>query len=1372
MKKKHLIIGGITIVSLLLLYIIYSNYLSPTKIVYVNYQETSLGRINKANNNPFIKIHSIDEENLEDISGYDMVFINAMGLRIVEQQREFLKKLAAKGKPIYTSSATNPENNINSIDSVKGAKITEYMRGGGTRNTRSLLNYVRNEIDNKLIYRYETEEPVARSNEPISHAVGKIGEYEDDVKFSTIEEYEDWLKDEKIWTEGGKKVIVTGQMSNSEGLVAKLEEQGLNVYPISGREFYDLLDEIKPDMVINMPHGRMGDRMVDWLKERNIPLLTPISILRLVDDWEKDPMGMSGGFLSQSVVTPEIDGGIRPFALFAQYNDENGWRHTFAVPERLEVFAETVQKFLALKTKPNSEKRVAIYYLRGAGQGARVGAAGMEGAPSLYNFLKRLKDEGYNVAGLPANHRELEELIMTQGAVLGSYADGAIAEFMKAGNPELISKEDYESWVNKALRPEKYKEVVDANGEFPGAYMTTEDGRLGIARLQFGNVVLVPQNAAGTGTNNFQMVHGTGSAPPHPYIASYLWMQYGFKADALIHFGTHGSLEFTPKKQVGLSSLDWPDRLVGAVPHFYVYSIANVGEGVIAKRRSYAALTSYLTPPFLESNVRGLYRELEEKIKIYNNRPDSNRDDASLAVKEITIKLGIHRDLELDSIPGKLYSADDILRIENFAEELATEKITGQLYTMGIPYEDIRITSSVVAIAADPIAYSVWALDKLRGKAGDEAQKNRPLFTGKYLEPAKQLVNRVLNNPSSATDELICQTAMITKDDLMKAREIMTAQDSPTGMMAMMTSGGGGNRSRPTAKEYSKEEKRLAEAIIEIERTIKNITNYKASLLNSPEAELASNINALSGGYIAPSPGGDVIANPNTLPTGRNLYSINAEATPSESAWDKGVQLAENTIELYRKRHNGEYPRKVSYTLWAGEFIETEGATIAQILYMLGVEPIRDAFGRVSDIRLIPSADLGRPRIDVVVQTSGQLRDIAASRLFLINRAVEMAAEAKGDEYTNQVTEGVVEAQRVLIDKGISPKDALEMSTYRVFGGANGRYGTGIQGMVESGDRWEKDTEIAEVYLNNMGAFYGKEKDWEKFRQFAFEAALQRTDVVIQPRQSNTWGALSLDHMYEFMGGLNLAVRHVTGKDPDAYISDYRNRNNVRIQELKESIGVEARTTIFNPTYIKEKMKGEASSAGVFAETVRNTYAWNVMKPSVIDNELWDEVYNIYVKDKFELNVDEYFKRENPAALQEITAVMLETARKGMWKATEQQIKDITNLHTELVKEFKPSCSGFVCDNAKLRDFISANSAAQSAQEYKQSIDNVRNAPAETPADDNKGVVLKKDEKSNVANNASNESDNNSPVYTIIIAVTILMVLIVALLVYRKRRKR
>ena len=1411
MKKKNLLIGGSIAVVALIAFVVWHVFASTTKVGFINYQVIALGHISKANTNSSIKIEEVSTDEFDKLNDYDMIFINAMGLRITEDQRAVIKKAADNGLPVLTTAITNPMNNICSVDSVAADSLRKYLSNGGRRNYRSLLNYVRKDIDKKIFNIAEPEMVVEAANDMIYHIDPKKPE-EDPLGFNTIADYHKFLKENNLWKENAPGIVVTGQMGEPTDLIAKLEETGNVVYPIrSMRKFVckHHIDSIKASAVINMAHGRMGDYMVDYLTKQNIPLFSPLNVNRLVDKWENDPMGMNGGFLSQSVVTPEIDGALRPFVLFGHRLDEDGMQESYTIPERLETFVKSVNNYISLKHKPNSEKRVAIYYYKGPGQNA-LAAAGMEVVPSLYNLLVRMKEEGYRVDNLPKSHKELGEMIQAQGAVFNAYAEGAFTKFMKNGKPELITKEQYEGWVKATIRPEKYAEVVALNGEFHGQYMTTEDGRLGVARLKFGNVVVLPQNAAGAGSNSFKIVHGTNAAPPHTYIASYLWTQFGFKADAIIHFGTHGSLEFTPKKQVALCQKDWPDRLVGALPHFYIYSIGNVGEGIIAKRRSYAGLQSYLTPPFMESNVRGIYRELNEAIKNYNNllgegnHTQATLDKASLKVKEYTMKMGIHRELELDSIKGKPYAEDEVARIESFAEELANEKVTGQLYTMGIPYEDIRIQSSVYAMSVEPIAYSVLALDKLNGKAAPQVEKHRSIFTARYLNPARALVTRLLASPHSCNDEMVMQTAHITKEELEEARKIDKSRSNPDGMMAMMMAAaeesedgksgmmGGmkgmtdskantakaGNKNTAKKggmaammkkkmmkkKEYTKEQITKATAIMEVERAIKNVHNYRKALKESPEIELASIINGMNGGYTKPSPGGDPIANPNTLPTGRNLYSINAEATPSEAAWEKGIRLANNTINLYKKRHNDSIPRKVSYTLWSGEFIETEGATIAQILYMLGVEPIRDAFGRVSDIRLIPSKELGRPRIDVVVQTSGQLRDLAASRLFLINRAVEMAAAAKNDEFENMVSAGVVEAERTLIEKGLTPKDAREMASFRVFGGMNGGYGTGIQGMVEAGDRWESEKEIADTYLNNMGVYYGSEKNWEVFKQFAFEAALTRTDAVIQPRQSNTWGALSLDHVYEFMGGMNLAVRNVTGKDPDAYLSDYRNRNNVRMQEVKEAIGVESRTTIFNPNYIREKMKGEASAAGGFAEIVRNTYGWNVMKPKAIDKEMWDEIYNVYVKDKFNLGVKEFFENQNPAALQEMTAVMMETARKGMWKASREQLKEIAKLHTELVNKYNAGCSGFVCDNAKLRDFIAQNTDAQSAQAYKEKIQDVREKVTEKA---DKGMVMKKQEMS-----ISESEEYTNLLNNTMVAVAVIIVFAVIVIVIRRKRKQ
>ena len=294
-----------------------------------------------------------------------------------------------------------------------------------------------------------------------------------------------------------------------------------------------------------------------------------------------------------------------------------------------------------------------------------------------------------------------------------------------------------------------------------------------------------------------------------------------------------------------------------------------------------------------------------------------------------------------------------------------------------------------------------------------------------------------------------------------------------------------------------------------------------------------------------------------------------------------------------------------------------------------------------------------------------------------------------------------------------------------------------------------------------MGAYYGSEDEWEKYGDYAFEAALGGTDVVIQPRQSNTWGALSLDHVYEFMGGMNLAVRKVTGKDPDAYLSDYRNHNNMRMQELREAIGVESRSTIFNPSYIEEKMKGGAGAAAGFAEIVQNTYGWNVTKPSVIDDEMWDEIYDVYVKDKFGLGIEEYFGDRNPAALEEITAVMMETARKGMWDAGERQLQDIADLHSRLVDKYLPSCSETVCDNAPLRNFIASKLDAPAAVRYNSNIDNIR----EARSSGSDGVVMKRETLDEGA------AQRTAVLSNTVVAVFAAAALVVIVLLVRKRRR-
>lgn len=1449
-KKKHIFLALLAVIVLGGLAKAYSAWVGTTSIAFLNYQAIALGQISHANDNAMIKLSEITTDDFDHLDDYDMIIVNGMGLRIDENQRKQLEEASYK-VPTLTHAATNPANNIVSVDNFDADYLMQYIENGGKKNYHSMLAYIRKFIDGKKFMAPEPERVNERPDYLLTHFDPK-DEKGDELGFNSIREYNAFLAKNGLYKEGAPTILLTGFMGAAPDMEKAFEKKGFMVYRINKLQSFIAghhADSIQANAVVNMAHGRLGDYFVEFMKQKNIPLFSPLNINRLTTEWESDKQGMNGGFMSQSIVTPEIDGAIRPYVVFGQRINKEGLQEVYGIPDRMESFVESVQGYVNLKNKKNSSKRIAIFYFKGPGQNALT-ASGMEVVPSLYNLLVRLKNEGYNVGKLPANPQELAKMIQAQGAVFGTYAEGAYTKFLQSGHPALVTAQQFAGWTQKALSKKMIKEMNQLYGSFPGKYMATDDGKLAVARLQFGNVALLPQVMAGVGGDSFKIVHGTDQAPPYTYVASYLWARYGFSADALIHFGTHGSLEYTPRKQVALDSNDWSDRLIGVVPHFYIYTIGNVGEAMIAKRRTYAQTQSYLTPPFKESELRQTYKQLSDAIQSYEKKATVEQ---SLKVKALTVKMGIARELGLDAKQmNKPYSADEIARVENYAEELANEKITGKLYTLGVPYDNDDIRTSVYAMATDPIAYGMLAVDKLKGRAQEGVEKHKQLFDRLYLSKARNTVTQLLGS-ASVSDEYICRYVGITPAELQMARKVEAMQAAPDPIQMMMQMAdqiGGAKEAKPKkvdhrtvselraakvshkkrvpqmsreafekmeqtgrfpdkmmeaikkgqkwyqedlkrakmakagkgkssqtgrsskdkgmmmskAPKYTRQQIRLAQAITTVEHALQNVGKYSEALRQSPINEMSSLMNALNGGFTAPSPGGDLIVNPNTLPTGRNLFSINVENTPSEDAWEKAKELCDNTIKMYCERHKGEYPRKVSYTLWSSEFIETEGATIAQILYMLGVEPVRDAFGRVTDLRLIPSKQLGRPRIDVVVQTSGQLRDLAASRLFLVNKAIEMAANAKGDKYDNLVKAGVTESERLLVEKGMSPKEAREVSMYRVFGGVNGNYGTGIQEMVTAGDRWDKESQIAEVYMNNMGAFYGDEKNWETVRKAAFEAALTRTDVVVQPRQSNTWGALSLDHVYEFMGGMNLAVRNVTGKDPDAYLADYRNHSNMRMQEVKEAIGIEGRTTIFNPAYIKEKMKGGASSASTFAEIVTNTYGWNVMKPKAIDKEIWDEIYNVYVKDKYHLGTKEFFDKQNPAALMEMTAVMMESARKGMWKATPQQLRDIAKLHTETVNKYKPSCSGFVCDNAKLRNYIASKTDAASAKEYQQNVEQIRDAEAAKNSSD-KGMVMKKETLNEDAQKTT------TVVSGIVVGVIVIVAFVLLAVLIRRRRK-
>lgn len=1486
----------------------YQRHLAVTRVAFVNFPGFQLARIERARRGGAVRVEALDLESLQRAAGYPVVYVFGRGLQLDQTQLAQLREAERRGARLFVQGATNPALDVTNLRGRRLDAVSGYLEFGGAENYARLLNFSRVELDGKTFRSEPVRPPVERSMDVLFHL-------QDDLTFETVDAFEGWYEAQGLVKPDAPKIALltsvpgpfNANRDHVDAFIRALEDRAWNVYPLAATEKrLDFLRRIEPDLVVLMPHGRLtlgrADEALAWLRERDVPMLTPVSVFQNHDDWAADQQGMAGALLTMSVVLPELDGGVAPYAVAAQFTDADGYEIFDALPGRLDTFCDLIERWLTLKTKPNRDKRVAVYYYKGPGRNAMT-ASGLEVAPSLLNLLRSLRDAGYTVDGLPETEDEFWRLIQTKGPVLGPYARGAFEEYLAAGDPALVPAAEYAAWLEADLAPEMRDAVVGSYGPAPGEYMTVGDGEetaLAVARVRFGNVVLLPQPLPGVGDDTFRLVHGARKAPPHPYVASYLWTRNAFDADAVVHFGTHGSLEFTPWRQIALSDSDWSDALLGGLPHVYVYVMSNVGEGIIAKRRAYAATVTHLTPPFMEGGLYEGLRPLRERLDAWRSAAAGPiRAEQARTIRRLAAEMSLHVDLGLD--PGADWSADDLFRLSNHVETIDGEKVARGLYTLGGVFAPEEVDATAELMAIDPIAYALARIDVVESAVDAAELEDEVFFERRYRRRARRayaqraagrdaetvlfglvaeedlqrahawreaarrpsdddvirgfismgaparartgpaapessaadledLVARIRPHPRKvefverlqSEQEFARISQILDPAQLERARTIAavippmaaaleTAQDPDVfalieamqdpslrertfallkdpglvdrvekerrrlaaerlafaleaprvevlerawgresagelltaatadveralsaaafyrehraalrGQLADVDAPAAGRLRRilddPAfdrrlaaaadaaaieLQERAARDAEFARAVLTLEAAVAGIDRHRGALRDSPDLELRSVARALAGGYVEPSPGGDPIVNPDAVPTGRNLYAIDAEKTPSREAWAVGRRLADTLLDEHRRRR-GDWPRKVAFTLWPSDFIGTEGATIGQIFALLGVEPVWDPFGRVADLRLIPEAGLGRPRIDVVVQTAGQLRDLAASRLALINRAVAMAAGARGaGAHPNFVRDGRRRAEEVMKEKGLSPADARRYSTLRVFGGVNGNYGTAIMEMVERGDRWEDGGEVAGQYLRNMGAVYDEGELWSFYADGVFEAALADTEIVVQPRESHTWGALSLDHVYEFMGGLSMAVRHVTGNDPDAYFNDFRNAQRPRVTDLDETVWTEARSTLLNPAWIGEMQEGGASSAERFAETFRNTYGWNVMKPAAIDDALWNELYDVYVDDRHGVGVEAFFRRENPYALQEMTAVMLETVRKGYWDAAPEQVAALAELHTGLVREFEAGCGGFVCDNAALASFIAEQAPPDLAAAYR-----------------------------------------------------------------------
>ena len=1103
-------------------------------------------------------------------------------------------------------------------------EIPKYWRANGAINLKRMLRYT-------LVTYLDTPGTI----EP-AVLIPDFGYYDPDSEepFETFDAYRDFKRSHGRWIESGSVAAlliqqsfwVTHDTKVVDAQVRALEARRINpVVIFADRESMvtDLLKAAHPDLVVEDRHGSMWDSRA-LLEELDAPYLRPISMLAYtVDEWKADPAGLATRDVGMFMTLQESWGTIEPIVVGGMAVNISGFQLHEPVEDGVDKFARRASSWLNLRKKPNADKKLAIiYYNKDLGKddlmrGSPTGAF-LDGPESFQRLVPHLKKDGYTITNEPPTTMDLLERIRDGARNVAPWAQKDLEEMVEKGHPALVPVSKYLQWFNAKLSPANREAVIKAFGPPPGKFMTIQrngESFIVVPRIEMGNVILVPQPERGEKQDD-TLLHSRDVPPPHNYLAFYWWLQEEYGADAIAHWGTHGSLELLPGKEAGLSSDSWGDILVGNMPVIDLWITDNIAEATLARRRSYAVLSDHLPPPALKTTLSETLRNLSD---------DANKFRAleSGALKEEFRKRisGVARQERLDEIlklehGSRPYADADIRKIDAYVQALSEEQTPITLHVLGEP----------MARKEEP-GYLVSILGK------------------SFLEHVAAAVPGADRHPLSDTE----------------GRAWLRQQGEALLNATLFEEG---SLSYALSRDLEKD--------LTFARTM-------LGRLNDTQQEITGLLRAFDGRYMTPGPGPDPIRNPESAPGGRNLYSLNPEEIPTQASWNLAVQLVD---ELLRMRK----PKKVGMDLNGMNTMRDFGVMEAQILYLMGVRPVWDRNGLAVDVELIPRAELKRPRVDVFIAMGGQYKENFPTRVELLDKAVRLAASA--DEPDNSVRLGTLENQRKLVAAGVAAERAEQLAPARIFGTKQGNMsGTNILYLVPRSGVWDRDSDVADVYIDNMSWVYTKGA-WGQKIDGLYRQAIQGTDTVLHVWASNMTSELSNHHSYEYLGGLSMAVKKLTGREPEAFTADVRSVEGARMREFNEVLATNLKTELLNAEWIKGMKEHGYAGAGHAAELVKNTFGWSVTRDDAISDATWKEIYSTYVEDKLNLGVREWMDTDNPHALQEIAATMLEASRKGYWKTDAATLNNLATLYRDSVAKHGESNGLVSGGNRQLEEYV------------------------------------------------------------------------------------
>jgi cobaltochelatase CobN len=1212
---------------------------------------------------------------------------------------------ASEVQLLAVSGTGSPDPELAASSSVSPAvlhEVTAYLQAGGVANTLHMLRFL---ADHLLLAGFGHAAP---EEEPLH------GIYHPDLPRSAT--LRDWLahRDPARPTAGllfYRSHWMSGNLAFVDIFVRCLEENGLNALPVFTTSLRDISDfrhghwpaafayffeneQRLIDVLISTVSFAMGESespslaapdVAVPLNELHVPVLQVICCGTARWQWQASPRGLNPLDTAMNVALPEFDGRIitvpisfkESVAADVNHNSRLDAIHYVPDAERMTRVARLAARFARLRKTDNARKRIAFILTNSSGKAARIGnAVGLDAPASLIRLLEAMRDRGYHVENMPPDGDALIHDLINRC----SYDETFLTPDQLALAPGRIAAGDYQRWFEEL--PEQQRQQMAAQWGPPPGEAYVHDGHIALAGLELGNVFVALQPPRGYGMDPNAIYHQPDLPPTHHYHALYRWLRDVWQADAIVHLGKHGTLEWLPGKSVGMSADCFPDSFLGDLPLFYPFILNDPGEGAQAKRRSHAVIVDHLTPPM---TTAGTYGELAQLMQLVDEYYQVELlDPAKLPLLQRQIwdlikQAHLQEDLKFlmqqnhgdhvheweealtaDGTPVTLAQMQGrdvshlVQELDGYLCELAGAQIRDGLHILGQVPEGERMTGLLQALTRLPnleAASLRLGVARLFGLDLEAIQARLPekfseVFEGLDVSHFARVAGRAVVTCSDALEIIdeFCQHLLAWMQHHGFAEEAIDSVVRQTfaGMPVSDCKSG------------------------DLRATLAYVCRRLYPALQQTTNEIGHLLAGLEGGFVPAGPSGAPTRGmAHVLPTGRNFYTVDPRGLPSPTAWQVGQELAREVLDRFQSE-NGAYPETVGISVWGTSAMRTRGDDVAEIFALLGVRPIwQKESRRVQAIEAIPLAELHRPRIDVVIRISGFFRDAFPHIIRLFDEAVQLVAALDEPVEQNFVRKHFLEDLHASPCEG-DDSEVEEQALYRIFGSKPGAYGAGLLPLIDERD-WHDDADLAATYVNWGGYAYTAKEQGIDARAI-FRRRLSGVQVAVHNQDNREHDIFDSDDYFQFHGGMIATIRSLTGKNPCRYFGDTQDPARPAVRDLKEEVLRVFRTRVVNPKWLESIMRHGYKGGLELAATVDYLFGYDATA-NVAEDWMYEQVAQQYALNS---DIKEFLERSNPWALHAVAERLLEAAQRGLWKRPGQQTLENVRqaiLHSDAILE-------------------------------------------------------------------------------------------------------